>query len=156
LLDKNSDNLESTYKKAKKGKKNRSLGTAALGLFTGLSPIIFQPDPAKYVTVVGGTSVATLNYMEGSQLLGKSATEYQNKVKANDDLRTQLQLKGNYFARKYSLKSARRLPEFETDRDELTKLLNSESLPSLDLPADPQGVPGNKELKKTFSDFSEE
>ena len=98
----------------------------------------------------------TLNSLEAGQVIGRSANEYQNKIKTNRDLRTQLQLKGNFFARKYSLKSTRRSSEFETDRDELVRVLNSDQLTSLELSAQPQAVPKGKEIKKTFSDFSEE
>lgn len=156
LLDKNREKLEGTYKKARKGKKSRTILTASLGLVTGVSPLVLQPDPAKAVTVVGGTSVLTLNSLEAGQVIGRSANEYQGRMKVNNDLLTQLQLKGNYFARKYSLKSARRSAEFDADRDELLKLLNSEAINSLELSATPQGVPTSKELKKTFSDFSDE
>ena len=130
--------------------------TATLGAVTGLSPVVLQPDPSKTVSVVGGTSVFTLNSLEAGQVIGRSANEYQNKIKTNRDLRTQLQLKGNFFARKYSLKSTRRSSEFETDRDELVRVLNSDQLTSLELSAQPQAVPKGKEIKKTFSDFSEE
>ena len=156
LLDQNNEKLEGTYKGAKKGKKNRTILTATLGAVTGLSPVVLQADPSKTVSVVGGTSVFTLNSLEAGQVIGRSANEYQNKIKTNRDLRTQLQLKGNFFARKYSLKSARRSSEFETDRDELVRLLNSDQLTSLELSAQPQAVPKGKEIKKTFSDFSEE
>ncbi len=91
------------------GKKNRTILTASLGLVTGVSPLVLEPDPAKVVTVVGGTSVLTLNSLEAGQVIGRSVNEYQNKMKANYDLRTQLQLRGNYFARKYALKSVRRV-----------------------------------------------
>lgn len=156
LLDENSDRLESIYGHAKKGKKNRTILTATLGLVTGVSPLVLQPDPAKAVTVVGGTSVLTLNSLEVGQVIGRSSNEYQNKMKANNDLRTQLQLRGNYFARKYALKSARRAVDFESDRDELVRLLNSEQIVSLELPAKQQDVPSAKAIKKTFSDFGEE
>jgi hypothetical protein len=156
LLDKNNEKLEHTYKGAKKGKKHRTILTASLGAVTGLSPVLLEANPSKTVTVVGGTSVFTLNSLEAGQVIGKSANDYQNKIKTNRDLRTQLQLRGNYFARKYALKSARRSSEFETDRDELIRLLNSDALTTLELTAQPQVVPAGKEIKKTFSDFSEE
>lgn len=156
LLDENNEKLESVYKTAKKGKKNRTILTASLGAVTGISPLVLETNPSKAVSVVGGTSVMTLNSLEAGQVIGRSAAEYQNKIKLNRDLRTQLQLKGNFFARKYSLKSARRNTEFEVDRDELLRLLNSDQLTSLELPATPQPVPTAKEIKKMFSDFSEE
>ncbi len=155
-LDQNNDKLEEIYKRARKGKKNRTILTASLGAVTGISPLVLLSDQSKAVSVVGGTSVFTLNSLETGQVIGRSANEYQNRMKTNRDLRTQLQLKGNFFARKYSLKSARRISEFEFDRDELVRLLNAEQITTLELSAELQSIPTAKEIKKTFSDFSEE
>lgn len=155
LLDENNEKLEHTYKKARKGKKSRTIVTASLGGISGLSPLILDTDPSKTVTMIGGTSVLVINSLEAGQVIGRSANEYQNKIKSNRDLRTQLQLKGNYFARKYALKSQRRNLDFETDRDDLVRLLNTD-ITSLEIPAVVQAVPKGKEIKKTFSDFTEE
>jgi hypothetical protein len=155
-LDANHDKMEKAYRRARKGKKNRTILNASLGAMTGLSPLVLPPDPAKGVTVVGGTSVLTLNSLEAGSVIGRNVNEYQNKVKTNRDLRSQLQLKGNFFARKYALKSARRGSEFEQDRDELSRLVNSESLTTLELSADVVALPGVKEIKKTFPDFGDE
>ncbi len=156
LLDENNEKLEGTYKNAKKGKKNRTILTASLGAITGISPLVLETNPSKAVSVVGGTSVMTLNSLEAGQVIGRSASEYQNKIKLNRDIRTQLQLKGNFFARKYSLKSTRRNTEFEVDRDELLRLLNSDQLTTLELSAETRPVPTAKEIKKMFSDFSDQ
>jgi hypothetical protein len=155
-LDGNDDRIEKLYRRARKGKKNRTILTASLGAMTGLSPLVLPVDPAKGVTVVGGTSVLTLNSLEAGSVIGRNANEYQNKVKTNRDLRSQLQLKGNFFARKYALKSARRSAEFEQDRDDLSRLVNSDALTTLELSADPVAPPAAKEIKKTFGDFGEE
>ena len=156
LLDQNNEKLDGTYRRARKGKRNRTMLTATLGAVTGISPLVLESNPSKAVSVVGGTSVLTLNSLEAGQVIGRSAIDYQNRIKTNRDIRTQLQLKGNYFARKYSLKSTRRGPDFETDRDELIRILNSDQLTTLELSAQPQGVPLVKEIKRTFSDFSDE
>ncbi|MBY0433447.1 MAG: hypothetical protein K2U26_04990 [Cyclobacteriaceae bacterium] len=156
LLDENNEKLERIYRNARKGKKSRTIINASLGAMTGLSPLVLETDPSKAVSVVGGTSVLTLNSLEAGQVIGRNANEYQNKIKSNRDLRTQLQLKGNFFARKYSLKSSRRNTEFETDRDEVVRLLNSDQLTALELPAQSRPTPSVKDIKKTFSDFSEE
>ncbi len=155
-LETNGDKLEKLYKQARKGKKSRTIVNASLGAMTGLSPLVLPVDPAKSVTVVGGTSVLTLNSLEAGNVIGRNANEYQNKIRTNHDLLAQLQLKGNLFARKYALKSARRNAEFDQDRDDLTRLVNSEALPTLELPAIPVAVPTGKEIKKTFADFGEE
>src|SRR5262249_20690134 len=105
LLDRSYETLQKQYNKARKGKKNRTVLNASLGAVTGLSPIVLPTDQSKTVSVVGGTSVLTLNSLEAGQVIGKNAGEYQNQIKTNRDLRNQLQLKGNYFARKYALKS---------------------------------------------------
>lgn len=155
-LETNNDKLEKLYRQARKGKKSRTILNASLGAMTGLSPLVLPVDPAKSVTVVGGTSVLTLNSLEAGNVIGRNANEYQNKLRTNRDLRSQLQLKGNFFARKYALKSARRAPEFEQDRDDLSRLVNSDLLTSLELPATPMAPPAGKEIKKTFPDFGEE
>ncbi|MBL7864885.1 MAG: hypothetical protein JNK10_08425 [Cyclobacteriaceae bacterium] len=156
MLDESHESLEKLYKKARKGKKNRTVLNASLGAVTGLSPLVLETNPSKTVTVIGGTSVLTLNSLEAGQVIGKNSQEYQNQIKTNRDLRNQLQLKGNYFARKYALKSNRRNAEFELDRDDLARLMNSDAVASLKLPADARPNPSNKEIRKTFPDFSEE
>ncbi|MFN8314541.1 MAG: Ig domain-containing protein [Cyclobacteriaceae bacterium] len=155
MLDENNEKLEHIYKKARKGKKSRTIVTASLGGISGLSPLILDTNPSKTVTMVGGTSVLVINSLEAGQVIGRSANDYQNKIKSNRDLRTQLQLKGNYFARKYALKSQRRNLDFETDRDDLVRLLNTD-ITSLEMPAVVQSIPKGKEIKKTFSDFTED
>ncbi len=155
-LETNNDKLEKAYRKARKGKKSRTILNASLGAMTGLSPLVLPVDPAKSVTVVGGTSVLTLNSLEAGNVIGRNANEFQNKLRTNRDLRSQLQLKGNFFARKYALKSTRRAQEFEQDRDDMARLVNSDQLATLELPAIPVAPPTGKEIKKTFPDFGEE
>lgn len=156
LLDKTHEDLEKAYKRARKGKKNRTILNASLGAMTGLSPLILPTEQSKTVSVVGGTSVLTLNSLEAGQVIGKNAQEYQTQIKTNRDLRNQLQLKGNYFARKYALKSNRRGQEFELDRDDMARLVNSDAVATLKLPANPQKSPDGKEIQKVFADYSEE
>ncbi|MCX8491986.1 MAG: hypothetical protein ORN54_13060, partial [Cyclobacteriaceae bacterium] len=70
----------------------------------------------------------------------------------------QLQLEGDNFARKYALKSARREKSFDADRDKLLPIINNQKLEILELSAEQTSQPkfDNKEIKKTFVDFSEE
>lgn len=156
LLDQTHEDLDRAYKRARKGKKNRTILNASLGAVTGLSPIVLPTDQSKTVSVVGGTSVLTLNSLEAGQVIGKNAQEYQTQIKTNRDLRNQLQLKGNYFARKYALKSNRRVQEFELDRDDLARLINSDAVASLKLPATVQSVPSSDQVRKIFADYSEQ
>jgi len=156
LLDETHQTLEKQYKRARKGKKNRTILNASLGAVTGFSPLLMESDKSKTVSVVGGTSVLTLNSLEAGQVIGKNSQEYANQIKSNRDLRNQLQLKGNYFARKYALKANRRSSEFELDRDDIARLINSDAVAGLKLPADVRKPPTVKELQRVFPDYSEE
>lgn len=98
----------------------------------------------------------TLNSLEAGQVIGKNSQEYSNQIKTNRDLRNQLQLKGNYFARKYALRANRRGQEFELDRDDLARLINSDAVASLKMPADVQKVPSGAEIQKVFADYSQQ
>ncbi len=154
MLDKSYETLEKQYRKARKGKKNRTVMNASLGAVTGLSPLVLPTDQSKTVSVVGGTSVLTLNSLEAGQVIGKNVNEFQNQIKTNRDLRNQLQLKGNYFARKYALKANRRTQDFELDRDDVARLINSDAVASLKLPADARPAPTAEDIRKVFADYS--
>ena len=158
VLDENYEVLATAYKKAKKGKKNRALVNASLGATTGLSPIILPTEQAKVVSAVGGTTVLTLGTLEATELVGKSKSDILEKMKVNVEIRNQLQTAGDAFARKYALKANRRNQEFDTDRDKLLPIINNQKLVILELDASkPLNLDfTNKELKKTFPDFSED
>lgn len=156
LLDNNFEALDESYKKARRGKKNRTILNASLGAITGLSPLVLPSEQSKTVSVVGGTSVLTLNSLEAGQVIGKNTQDFQNQIRTNRDLRNQLQLKGNYFARKYALKSNRRGQEFELDRDDLARLINSDAVASLKLPAEVQKAPSSDDIRKVFADYGEQ
>jgi Putative Ig domain len=159
LLDNNHEKLNKAYKQAKKGKKNRSILNASLGATTGLAPIAIN-DPSAYKTVaaVGGTTVMTLGTLEATEVIGKSKSDILEKMKVNVEIRNQLQLEGDNFARKYALKSTRRNKDFDADRDKLLPIINNQKLVILELDASkptPTDV-DNKDLKKTFPDFSDQ
>ncbi|NOS56405.1 MAG: hypothetical protein HOP37_09135, partial [Cyclobacteriaceae bacterium] len=80
------------------------------------------------------------------------------KLNINVEIRNQLQLEGDNFARKYALKSARRDKTFDVDRDKLLPISNNQKLEFLELNAEQTARPkyDNKEIKKTFVDFSED
>lgn len=156
LLDASHETLQKSYNRARKGKKNRTILNASLGAMTGLSPLVLPTEQSKTVSVVGGTSVLTLNSLEAGQVIGKNSQEYSNQIKTNRDIRNQLQLKGNYFARKYALRANRRGQEFELDRDDLARLINSDGVASLKMSADVQKVPTGAEIQKVFADYSQE
>ena len=157
-LDENHEKLNKAYRQAKKGKKQRSILNASLGAATGLSPIILPTDQSKKVSAIGGTTVLTIGTLEATEVIGKSKNDILDKMKINVEIRNQLQVEGDNFARKYALKSARRSKEFDTDRDKLLPIINNQKLVILELDASRSATSklDNKEIKKTFPDFSEE
>lgn len=158
ILDENYESLSKAYKKAKKGKKNRALINAGLGATTGLSPVVLATDQSKVVSAIGGTTVLTLGTLEATELLGKSKSDILEKMKINVEIRNQLQMAGDNFARKYALKSSRRSQELDIDRDKLLPIINNQKLVILEIDASKPSYEdySNKELKKTFPDFSPE
>ncbi|MBL7871239.1 MAG: hypothetical protein JNM78_06495 [Cyclobacteriaceae bacterium] len=160
LLDVNHEKLNKAYKQAKKGKKNRSILNASLGATTGLAPVAFAEEPSTYKTVsaIGGTTVLTMGTLEATEVIGKSKADILEKMKINVEIRNQLQLEADNFARKYSLKSTRRNKEFDPDRDKLLPIINNQKLVVLELDASkptPRNY-DNKDLRKTFPDFSDQ
>jgi hypothetical protein len=157
-LDVNHDVLNKAYKNAKKGKRNRSILNAGLGATTGLSPVVLETNDSKVVSALGGTATLTLGTLEATEVLGKSKSDILDKQKINIEIRNMAQLEGDNFARKYALKSARRSKEFDSDRDKLLPIINHQKLVLLELDASANRgkKTSNKDLKKTFTDFSEE
>jgi hypothetical protein len=155
-LDENQEKLNKMYKQANRGKKHRSILNASLGATTGLSPLILATDQSKIVSGIGGTTVLTLGTLEATEVLGKSKSAIQDKIKVNIEIRNQLQVEGDNFARKYALKSARRSKEFDVDRDKMQPILNNQKLVLLELDASKPTIKNynSKDLKKTFPDFA--
>jgi len=158
LLDENQTKLNKSYKQAKKGKKNRSILNASLGAATGLSPVVLETDQSKMVSAIGGTTVLTMGTLEATEVIGKSKNDITDKLKVNVEIRNQLQVEGDNFARKYALKSTRRSKEFDPDRDKFLPIVNNQKLVLLELDASKPSVRNydNKDLKKTFPDFIEQ
>jgi hypothetical protein len=160
-LDENQKKLNEEFKKAKKGKKKRSIVNASLGAVTGLSPVMIDPvdnpQASKVVPGVGGTAVLTLSTLEATEVIGRSRDDIMDKIKIGIDIRNKLQSAGDEFARKYSLKSARRTIEFEKDIDKLRGVISDQRIVLLEMDAYKKQVPkpDPKEVKKTFPDFSE-
>jgi hypothetical protein len=160
-LDENQKKLNEDFKKAKKGKKKRSILNASLGAVTGLSPVMIDPvanpEASKIVPGVGGTAVLTMGTLEATEVIGRSKDDITDRIKISVDIRNRVQSAGDEFARKYSLKSARRLPEFEKDIDKLRSAINDQRIVLLEMDAYKKKPPvaDSKEIKKTFPDFSE-
>jgi len=159
-LDANQKKLNVDYRKAKKGKKNRSILNATVGATSGFSPIIFQPDQAKVVGGVGGTTTLTLGTLEATEVIGKSRQDILDKIKTGIEIRNRIQSAGDEFSRKFALKSARRADEFEKEIDKLRLVMNDQRLVLLELDAEDKGNKrakvSNRDIKKVFLDFAEE
>ncbi len=156
-LDGNQKMLNKEYKKARKGKQNRSILNAGLGAVTGISPVVIQPDQSKIVSGVGGTTVLTLGTLEATEVIGRSKEGIMDKIKINIDLRNKVQSAGDEFARKYGLKTVRRNPEFDKDIEKLRTVMNDPKIVLLELDAYERNVRiDEKELKKVFLDYGEE
>ncbi|GIV36555.1 MAG: hypothetical protein KatS3mg032_0934 [Cyclobacteriaceae bacterium] len=157
VLDQNQKKLNEEYKKAKKGKRRRSVVNASLGAVTGFSPVVFETDQAKVVSAVGGTTVVTLNTLEATEVIGKSKDEIMERIKINIDIRNKVQAAADEFARKYTQKSARRTIEFEKDIEKLRVVMNDQRLVLLELEAYRKNQPAytDRDLRKAFVDFVE-
>ncbi|MFN8336759.1 MAG: Ig-like domain-containing protein [Cyclobacteriaceae bacterium] len=161
-LDENQKKLNEEYKRAKKGKKKRSIVNASLGAVTGLSPVMIDatenPDAAKIVPGVGGTAVLTLGTLEATEVIGRSKDDIMEKIKISIDIRNKVQTAGDEFARKYGLKSARRQPEFEKEIEKLRTAITDQRIVLLEMDAYRKNPPKieDKDLKKTFPDFAQE
>ncbi|MBL7835713.1 MAG: hypothetical protein JNK18_17275 [Cyclobacteriaceae bacterium] len=161
-LDENQKKLNEEYKRAKKGKKKRSIVNASLGAVTGLSPVMIDatenPDAAKIVPGVGGTAVLTLGTLEATEVIGRSKDDILEKIKISIDIRNKVQTAGDEFARKYGLKSARRQPEFEKEIEKLRTAITDQRIVLLEMDAYRKSPPKveDKDLKKTFPDFAQE
>jgi hypothetical protein len=158
-LDANQKKLNLEYKKARKGKKNRSMLNASLGAVTGLSPVVIDnADQSKVVSGVGGTTVLTLGTLEATEVIGRSKESIMDKIKTSIDIRNKAQASGDEFARKYALKLSRRNSEFEKDIEKLRVALNDQRIVLLELDAYNKNAARieDKEIKKLFVDYSEE
>lgn len=155
-LDENQKKLNNDYKKAKKGKKNRSILNASLGAATGFSPIMLEADQAKIVSGVGGTTVLTLGTLEATEVIGRSKENILEKIKIGIDIQNKVQANGDEFARKYTLKSTRRTNDFDKDIEKLRTTIHDQRIVLLELEAYKKNTEAltDKQLKKVFVDFA--
>ena len=153
------DELKKRYRKAKKGKKARSLTNASLGAATGITPVVVdEPSTSKKITAIGGTAVMTIGTLEATEVIGRSTKDLVERLNYIMEKRNELQTKGDIFARKYALKSARRKPDFFKDIDDFVALMNLKGLVALELDAGwkNKSKPTNENISRTFKDFSAE
>ncbi len=153
------EELKRSYRRAKKGKKNRSVLNASLGATTGLAPVIAGPKNPTLrtgITTVGGTSVMTIGTLEATEVIGRSTKDLLDRFNYVMEKKSELQNKGDIFAREYSLKSARRTNDFIRKLDEFRALMNLRGLVAMELDANWENKKEatDKALKRAFKDFS--
>lgn len=151
--------LKKKYKRASRGKKGRSLTNASLGAVTGISPVVVEePATSKKITAIGGTMVMTIGTLEATEVIGRSTKDLIDRLNYVMEKRNELQTKGDIFARKYALKSARRKPEFLKDADDFVAIMSLKGLVVLELDAGWQNKrkPTDENVAKTFKDFGSE
>lgn len=155
-LNEKQEYLKGTYNQAKRGKKHRSILNAGLGAVTGLSPVVIQTtSTSKLVSTIGGTTVMTVGALEATEVIGKSIKDLIDRLNYVIAKRNELQTKGDIFARKYNLKSARRKPDFQRDLDDFVSTMNLSGLVALELDAGwiDKHKPTDTKLTRTFKDF---
>jgi len=149
--------LKRKYRRARRGKKGRSVTSATLGAATGISPVVIEvPATTKKITTIGGTLVMTIGTLEATEVIGRSTKDLIERLNYIIEKRNELQTKGDVFARKYALKSARRRSEFIKDSDDFVALLNLKGLVALELDSNWQNKnkATDENIAKTFKDFN--
>jgi len=150
--------LKRAYKRAKKGKTNRSITNASLGAISGLAPVVIQKDPVtqRSISTLGGTAVATIGTLEATEVIGRSMKDLIDRLNYIIEKKNELQTKGDIFARKYALKSSRQSKDFNRDLDEFVSLLNLKGMVALELDAswENKKQATDKAIKATFKDFN--
>lgn len=157
-LDEKETELKHDYRRAKGGKRNRSVANASLGAVTGISPAVLSSNQTsqKYVSVIGGTAVLTMGTLEATEVIGKSMKDLLDRYNYVLGKKTELQNKGDVFAREFALKSTRRGNDFIKRIDEFRSSMNLSGLVALELDANWQNKKEatDKALKRTFKDFT--
>jgi hypothetical protein len=152
------EQLKRDYKRAKGGKRNRSVANASLGAVTGVSPAITSNDQntQRIISAVGGTAVLTMGTLEATEVIGKSMKDLLDRYNYVLGKKAELQNKGDVFSREFSLKSSRRTPDFVRKLDEFRSLMSLSGLVALELDANWQSKKEatDKAIKRTFKDFT--
>lgn len=154
-LENREEQLKHDYRRAKKGKRSRSVVNASLGAITGVAPVTSGPN-AKYVSAVGGTALATLGTLEATEVIGKSMKDLLDRYNYVLGKKSELQNKGDVFAREFALKSSRRSSDFIKRIDDFRSSTSLSGLVALELDAnwESKKEATDKALKRRFKDFS--
>ena len=156
------EELKHDYKRAKGGKRNRSVANASLGAVTGVTPAATgastSPNAQKngrLISAIGGTAVLTMGTLEATEVIGKSMKDLMDRYNYVLGKRSELQNKGDVFAREFGLKSSRRTGEFVRKLDDFRVAMSLSGLVALELDANWQNKKeaSDKVVKRTFKDF---
>lgn len=151
------ESLKKDYQRARKGKRGRSVVNASLGATTGLSSVIANgnANTQKTISAVGGTTTLTISTLEATEVIGKSMKDVIERLNYVIEKKNEIQTKGDIFARDYSLKAARRGPDFIKKVDEFNNTMNLKGMVALELNAawESKKKPTEGNIKKTFKDF---
>ncbi|MBO0939928.1 hypothetical protein J2I47_25505 [Fibrella sp. HMF5335] len=155
-LDEKEQELKKDYKRAKGGKRNRSMANASLGAATGISPTIKDPGNQRLISAIGGTAVLTMGTLEATEVIGKSMKDLLDRYNYVLGKKTELQSKGDVFAREFALKSTRRTPDFIKRLDDFRNTMSLSGLVALELDANWQNKKeaNDKAIKRTFKDYT--
>ncbi|GAB3943681.1 hypothetical protein GCM10028805_10260 [Spirosoma harenae] len=152
------EQLKRDYKRAKGGKRNRSVANASLGAITGVSPAVTNgnPDSQRLISAVGGTAVLTMGTLEATEVIGKSMKDLLDRYNYVLGKKSELQNKGDIFSREFALKSTRRNGEFVKKLDDFRNSMSLSGLVALELDANWQSKKEatDKAIKRTFKDFT--
>ncbi|WP_461065192.1 hypothetical protein [Spirosoma horti] len=157
------EQLKHDYKRAKGGKRNRSVANASLGAVTGVTPAVTGSSTSpqaqnngRLISAVGGTAVLTMGTLEATEVIGKSMKDLLDRYNYVLGKRSELQNKGDVFAREFALKSTRRNGEFIRKLDDFRNSMSLSGLVALELDANWQSKKEatDKALKRTFKDFT--
>lgn len=153
------DELKKAYKRAKKGKKNRSVINASLGATTSLSSVFVEaPTRQRLISTLGGTTVLTIGTLEATEVIGRSMKDIIDRLNYIIEKKNELQSKGDIFARDFALKSSRRNNDFIRKVDDFMNAMSLKGLVVLDLDAawEPKNKASDANIKKVFKDFNAE
>jgi hypothetical protein len=98
----------------------------------------------------------TIGTLEATEVIGRSTKDLLDRFNYVMDKKSELQNKGDIFAREFGLKAARRSPDFIRKLDEFRALMSLKGLVALELDANWENKKEatEKALKRTFKDFT--
>jgi hypothetical protein len=157
-LEERETKLKRDYKRAKSGKRGRSMTTASLGATTGLAPVIAKTDldTRSLITSIGGTGIATIGTLEATEIIGKSINDVFTRLQKIMATKSNLQVNADKFTRDYGTKKARLEATFTDRLDEFRKAnLIFEPVVNIELSAawEPKTRSDDNALKKKFKYF---